>query len=89
MIETLSKMYVPTFGKWTEIFFLVGVWAVLFKTMYVSSASNSRLTADLLGLAHLVKYTPTDPQRRPRWIRTFCVIYPLLGFLLYVFVRDP
>ena len=49
MIETLSKMYVPAFGEWTEIFFLVGVWAVLFKTLYVSTASNSRLTADFLG----------------------------------------
>jgi len=89
MIKTLSQMYVPAFGVWTTIFFLIGAWAVLFKTMYVSSASNARLTADLLGLAHLVTYTPSDPQRRARWIRTFCVFYPLLGFLLYVFVRDP
>lgn len=89
MIKTLSQMYVPAFGPATQVVFLIGAWAVLFKTMYVSSASNARLTADLLGLAHLVKYTPSDPQRRPRWIRTFCVIYPLLGFLLYVFVRDP
>jgi manganese transport protein len=89
MIKTLSQMYVPAFGTWTKIFFLIGAWAVLFKTMYVSSASNARLTADLLGLAHLVTYPASDPQRRPRWIRTFCVFYPLLGFVLYVFVRDP
>ena len=89
MIATLSQMYVPAFGTWTQIIFLIGAWAVLFKTMYVSSASNARLTADLLGLAHLVQYTESDPQRRPRWIRTFCVFYPLLGFILYVFVRDP
>jgi Mn2+/Fe2+ NRAMP family transporter len=89
MIATLSQMYVPAFGAWTQIIFLIGAWAVLFKTMYVSSASNARLTADLLGLAHLVQYTESDPQRRLRWIRTFCVFYPLLGFILYVFVRDP
>ena len=51
MIETLSNMYVPTFGAWTKIVFLIGVWAVLFKTLYVASASNSRLTADFLGLS--------------------------------------
>jgi manganese transport protein len=89
MIATLSQMYVPAFGTWTQVFFLIGAWAVLFKTMYVSSASNARLTADMLGLAHLVRYTADDPQRRIRWIRRFCVFYPLLGFLLYVFVRDP
>ena len=49
MIETLSEMYVPAFGSWTKIFFLVGVWAVLFKTMYVSSAGNGRLLADFVG----------------------------------------
>jgi Mn2+/Fe2+ NRAMP family transporter len=89
MIATLSKMYVPAFGAWTQVWFLVGAWAVLFKTMYVSSASNARLTADLLGLAHLVRYTTDAPQRRARWIKVFCVAYPLIGFLLYVFVRDP
>src|SRR5262245_57372650 len=50
MIETLSGMYVPTFGSWTKIFFLIGVWAVLFKTLYVASASSSRLSADFLGI---------------------------------------
>lgn len=87
MIKTLSQMYVPAFGPWTQIFFLIGAWAVLFKTMYVSSASNARLSADLLGLAHLVKYT--DSHLRPRWIRRFCIFYPLLGLVLYLFVRDP
>ena len=65
MIETLSQMYVPTFGQWTEIFFLVGVWAVLFKTMYVSSASNGRLLADFMGLTRTVKYTQPGQRHRP------------------------
>jgi len=87
MIETLSRMYVPTFGEWTTIFFLIGVWAVLFKTLYVASASNSRLSADVLGLAGFVRYT--DVASRDRWTRRFCVIYPLVGFALYVWFRDP
>lgn len=87
MIETLSKMYVPAFGTWTEIFFLVGVWAVLFKTLYVATASNSRLAADFLGLTGAVKYT--EPQLRQRWIKRFCIIFPLMGLALYLFVRDP
>src|SRR5262249_13145133 len=39
MIATLSEMYVPAFGPWTQIAFLIGAWAVLFKTLYVASAS--------------------------------------------------
>ena len=33
--------------------FLVGAWAVLFKTLYVATAANSRLTADFLAIAKL------------------------------------
>jgi Mn2+/Fe2+ NRAMP family transporter len=87
MIETLSKMYVPAFGTWTELFFLVGVWAVLFKTLYVSSASNSRLLADFLGLSGAVTYT--DPALRQQWIKRFCVALPILGLLLYLPYGDP
>jgi manganese transport protein len=87
MIETLAEMYVPAFGTWTKIFFLIGVWAVLFKTLYVASASNSRLTADFLGLTGVVRYT--EATTRPRWIRRFCIFYPLLALVLYLGFRDP
>jgi Mn2+/Fe2+ NRAMP family transporter len=87
MIATLSQMYVPAFGSWTQLFFLIGVWAVLFKTLYVASAGHSRLSTDFLGLTHLVKFT--DPSQRPRWIRRFCVFFPSLALVLYLFVRDP
>jgi Mn2+/Fe2+ NRAMP family transporter len=87
MIETLSKMYVPTFGKWTELFFLVGVWAVLFKTLYVSSASNGRLLADFLGLTGAVKYTQAG--QRQWWIRRFSCMLPVIGLVLYLSYGDP
>jgi len=87
MIETLSNMYVPTFGPWTKIVFLIGVWAVLFKTLYVASASNSRLTADFLSLAGFTHYQ-TDADR-DRWIRRCCIGYPALGMVLYLWWRDP
>jgi Mn2+/Fe2+ NRAMP family transporter len=49
MILDLSQMYESIFGDWTRLLFLIGVWAVLFKTLYVSSAGNSRLLADFLA----------------------------------------
>jgi manganese transport protein len=87
MIETLSQMYVPTFGEWTKIFFLVGVWAVLFKTMYVSSASNGRLLADFFGLAKFLNYDV--PGTRPRWIKRFSCMLPVIGLALYLAYGDP
>jgi len=87
MIATLAKMYVPVFGTWTEVLFLIGAWAVLFKTLYVASASHSRLTADFLSLNRFVTYP--DAAARGRWIRGFCVFFPSLALVLYLLVGEP
>jgi Mn2+/Fe2+ NRAMP family transporter len=87
MIETLSQMYIPTFGTWTQLFFLIGVWAVLFKTMYVSSAGNGRMLADFVGLTKAVTYE--RPEQRHRWILRFSIALPAIGTVLYLFWRDP
>ncbi len=49
LVETLSNMYVGPFGQWARVLFLIGAGAVLFKTLYLSCAANSRLTADFLN----------------------------------------
>jgi Mn2+/Fe2+ NRAMP family transporter len=87
MIDTLSQMYVPMFGSWTTYVFLIGVWVVLFKTLYVSSAANSRLMADFLNLAGFVRYP--DANARAVWIRRFCVLFPMGALSLYLVVGEP
>jgi manganese transport protein len=86
MVASLSQMYL-VFGDWTRLAFLIGVWAVLFKTLYVASAGHSRLTADFFSLAGFVKYP--DAAARARWIRGFCVFYPLLALALYFTLKNP
>jgi Mn2+/Fe2+ NRAMP family transporter len=87
MIVTLAEMYVPTFGDWTKIVFMIGAWAVLFKTLYVASAGHARLSTDFLGLARLVKFD--QPQLRHRWIQRFCIFFPMLALVLYLSFREP
>lgn len=87
IINTLSEMYVPVFGPQTKTIFLIGVWAVLFKTLYVASASDARLTADFLNIAGFVKFR--DYSDRRLWTRVCCVIYPTVGLFLYFFFREP
>jgi manganese transport protein len=60
---------------------------VLFKTLYVGSASNSRLTADFLSVARYVNFDSAEPRRI--CIRRFCVFYPTIGLVLYLTFRDP
>jgi Mn2+/Fe2+ NRAMP family transporter len=87
MIETLSQMYVGVFGTWTTIAFLIGAWAVLFKTLYVATAGNSRMTADFLNLAGFVRYDGSDARRRV--IRIFCVVFPCVALAEYLWMGDP
>ncbi|MGE3315818.1 MAG: Nramp family divalent metal transporter, partial [Planctomycetaceae bacterium] len=87
MMETLSEMYVPTFGEWSKIAFLIGAWAVLFKTLYVASASNSRLTADFLNISKIVRFQAAED--RARWIRYGCIFYPILALVFYLWWGDP
>jgi hypothetical protein len=95
MISTLSRMYLqPLEGTalawlrpFTGVGFLLGAWAVLFKTLYIATAANSRLTTDFLS--HLGIWHPSGPEARERMTNRFCVIYPLLALGLYYAWREP
>jgi len=95
MIKTLSVMYLhPLEGTplawlrpFTHVGFLLGAWAVLFKTLYVATAANSRLTADFLN--RLGVWHPASPGGRERMVKLFCVIYPALSLGLYFLFREP
>ena len=95
MIPTLSQMYLkPLEGTplaaiqpFTYVGFLLGAWAVLFKTLYVATAANSRMTADFLS--RLGVWRASEPTQRDRVVRLFCVVYPTLSLGLYYVFREP
>jgi Mn2+/Fe2+ NRAMP family transporter len=95
MIPTLSQMYLgPLEGTslaglrgMTRVGFLLGAWAVLFKTLYVATAANSRLTVDFLNLVGA--WRPTSPESREKMVKVFCVVYPVLALGLYYAYREP
>jgi hypothetical protein len=95
MIPTLSRMYLeplegtPLAGLrgMTRVGFLLGAWAVLFKTLYVATAANSRLTVDFLSLVGA--WRPEGPEGRERMVKVFCVVYPILALGLYYAFREP
>jgi Mn2+/Fe2+ NRAMP family transporter len=87
MVETLSQMYVGPFGAWARIVFLIGASAVLFKTLYLSCAANSRLTADFLALCNFIK--PPTAEQRAGIIQKFCLFFPVLALAFFVLLKDP
>lgn len=87
MITTLSKMYIGPFGDWTQILFLIGAGAVLFKTLYLSCAANSRMVVDFMSIVGAIA-TPT-PLLKSRLLKLFCVLFPVTALALYIVQRDP
>lgn len=87
MISTLSEMYKGPFGAWTKVLFLVGASAVLFKTLYLACAANSRLTVDFLNLVGGRKVKTAE--ERAKRIQFFCFVFPLVALCFYIFQRDP
>ncbi len=87
MILTLSGMFVGPFGSWTQIAFLIGAGAVLFKTLYLSAAGNARLAADLFNLAGIVRYR--DPHQRGRVIHWISLSIPVIALSLFLAFKEP
>jgi manganese transport protein len=87
MIATLSEMYVGPFGEWTRTLFLIGAGAVLFKTVYLASAANSRLVTDFLGLNGFVDLSTAE--KRATIISRFCLFLPVLATTFFIVARNP
>ncbi len=88
MIATLSNLYQASFGSLGLVVFLIGAFVVLYSTLFISTASNARLSADLLRVGKLV---PADAEaQKQHWIKIACVALPAIYFLLhFVAVGKP
>ncbi len=95
MLPTLASMYLgplegtplaPLRGG-VRVAFLVGAWAVLFKTLYVATAANGRMTVDFLNVAGV--WRPSGDASRERAVKVFCVVYPAIALALYYAIREP
>ncbi len=77
MLPTLSQMYETAFGDWGKGIFLVGAFMVLYSTLFVSTASDGRLFADLGAVMGFLK--PGHARQR-RW----AIRLSIVGVLLFV-----
>jgi hypothetical protein len=86
-IQPLHGTALEGLRGFTRVGFLIGAWAVLFKTLYVATAANSRMTADFLNLTGL--WPQRGPAQRTWATHVFCVLYPVLSLGLYYALREP
>ncbi|MDG1891249.1 MAG: Nramp family divalent metal transporter [Verrucomicrobiota bacterium] len=87
LIPTLSNLYRESFGIPGLWIFLVGALVVLYSTVFISTASNARLSADLWLL--FTGKSKNKEQDRSTLIKRACVLIPMLYFIFYLSVGKP
>ncbi|MEX0718164.1 MAG: Nramp family divalent metal transporter [Planctomycetaceae bacterium] len=87
MVNTLAASYVPVFGEYAGVLFLVGAVAVLYSTFMVAIASHSRTLTDALKVFGLMRRG--DQKLHDRSVSTISVLWPLICFVTYVLGVNP
>ena len=87
MVRVLSTIYTETLGEWSFGLFMVGAFAVLYSTVFASTAAHCRVWADLVGM--LGFYDRSNYKHRLRAIRTFVVILMVVPCLYFMWIKEP
>ena len=87
LMVNLSNLYSTSFGDFGLWVFIVGAIVVLYSTLFISTASNSRLATDFLGLLGLIK-VDTDAKRQ-KAIRIACIVLPAMYCIFFLWVGKP
>lgn len=87
MIGMLSNMYTETLGPGSLYVFLPGAFAVLYSTVFASTAAHSRMFADLLGM--LGVYDRSNYATRLKMTRIFVVILLFIPSIYFMFLQAP
>ncbi len=87
MIETLSNLYTQTLGSWALPLFMTGAVAVLYSTVFSSTAGHCRVFADFVGMVGI--YDRRNYALRLRVIRIFVVVLLFVPSVYFMLVREP
>ncbi len=86
-ISILSDMFTQTLGPWAVWLFGFGAFSILFSTMLSAVSGGARYIPDyLIELGFLER---GNLAARSAIIRGYCVVIPILAFVLYVAVQNP
>jgi Mn2+/Fe2+ NRAMP family transporter len=87
LIASLSHMYSESFGVVGLWGFLLGAFIVLYSTVFIATASNGRLCADLLNMCGLLRRQ--SDRDHARLVRVTSALLPIVYLTLFVFVKRP
>ena len=87
MVHVLSSIYTETLGEWSLGVFMVGAFAVLYSTVFASTAAHCRVWADLMGMFGL--YDRSNYAHRLRAVRIFVVVLLVVPCFYFMWIKEP
>ena len=87
MVQELSRIYTETLGEWSLPLFLIGAFAVLYSTVFASTAAHCRVFADFVGMLGL--YNKRDYAARLKVTRLFVVILLVIPCIYFMAFGEP
>lgn len=86
-VTALSNMFTQTLGEWSLWIFALGAFAILFSSSIAGVAGGARYIPDYLMELGLLKRERVDV--RFKIIRSYGIVVPFIGFLLYAGFQQP
>lgn len=87
MVLVLSNIYTQTLGGWSLPLFMIGAFAVLYSTVFASTAANCRVWADFVGMLGI--YDKSDYRKRLQATRFFVVFLLVVPCLYFMLLEEP
>jgi len=87
MIRTLSHIYTESVGPGAMLVFLIGAVVVLFSTLFVASASSTRMFTDAFAQCGVMDFS--NVRQRERWFKVLAWFFPASWSVLFLAVRAP
>lgn len=87
MVRVLSTIYTETLGGWSFGLFMVGAFAVLYSTVFASTAAHCRVWADLIGM--LGVFDRSNYVLRLKAIRTMVVVLLTVPCFYFMWIKEP
>ena len=87
MVLVLSNIYTQTLGGWSLPLFMIGAFAVLYSTVFASTAANCRVWADFVGMLGI--YDKSDYRKRLQATRFFVVFLLVVPASISCCSRNP
>ena len=85
-MNVLSSMYQESFGSVGLWIFIIGAFIVLYSTVFIATATNARLFADIFRVFRIID--PDNDRKKSRVVWWTCLLLPMVYLLISLIFKE-